>query len=209
MKTISLICLFVLLAGCIFMPPFKSVSSVKDGGFISLKPCGPPCFFGITPGITSTSQFNTIMNSNNSVFSHCKTIDNPYIGKNHHGINCDNGIAMSFTDQRVDGLGFIPTTPIKLGEVIELYGYPDLVDTMVVSLPDKPFESSFTLYYDQIRVILGSEDQAGIEYTVASDTIINDIAYYTQSKYQSFRTFVGTQGTLWKGFGSYSARLLP
>jgi hypothetical protein len=200
-----LISLCIFLVGCIFAPEIDS-SPIDDGGFLSHNPCGPPCFFGITVGITSEMEADQILISNKNIFTNCEIRDNTSSGGGR-GVNCDQNIGISYDNKIVEGIGFSPSVNITIQQVIDLYNSPDLVNTFVVSLPDEAFKSRMILYYDQLQVVLGLAEQDGTQYTIDSADVISNIAYYSDDMYLTLRSLAESNGVPWNGFDTYTSTL--
>lgn len=77
-KAFSMLVLFlvasVLLAACTPPPPLKSDKYLQDTSLISGTPCAPPCFQGITVGLTTFSDAETLL-KNNALFSNVQKQD--------------------------------------------------------------------------------------------------------------------------------------
>jgi hypothetical protein len=208
-KIATLIWLFFMLVGCTSKSQFSATETtlaINDGGLISQNPCGPPCFFGITAGKTTYSEFNAIINADKSIFSNCKIMDdNPNLGANHFGVNCDHSLGVGFTNQIVDNIGFFPSPDIALQNVLTMYGPPDLVETQISSSPEEPIELGMILFYDNYHMILAPQTQSGTEFPIGPDTLINNVTYFSKDSYQTIRENAAPFGTSWKGYGSYPA----
>jgi hypothetical protein len=53
----------------------KPRSPLGDGGLLSREPCGPPCFFGIIPGVSSKDDAITMLRSH-ELYLDCSEYDN-------------------------------------------------------------------------------------------------------------------------------------
>ena len=206
MKKILYIITFILLTGCtsrIFIKHGISTNNIGDGGFISKNPCGPPCFFGITPGITTDKDISYLLNVLPDVITNCKEYDfTSEGGKN--GLICDY-INITYRNNIVDVIGFSLSKNITIQQVIDSYGNPDLVDIDIISLPDKPYTTGMILYFDRIQTILQPPDQKGRKFTIDKDTRIIRIVYLTNNEYLETR---GIEGHIpWRGYGTYYSYL--
>ena len=202
-----LVILTIFLTGCTFLTHINlKHETIGDGGFISLNPCGPPCFYGITPGVTSDTQLQEIKTNFKDIFSNCKDTDLTRSGGGRSTI-CAGGIGISYNNNIIDGIGFSPSLNLSIQQVIDIYGTPDVVDVMVITLPDTPTKSRMVLYYDDLQAILGLENQPGTSFIIGPDSKISSIAYHTENKYNDFRTLGTKYGKTWQGFGTYQARL--
>ena len=113
-------CTLIILNGCTV-----PVNKIKDGGFLSQEPCGPPCLYDVTPGITTQAQAMELSQKRDGIFNSCKYIDLTSSG-GKSGISCDH-IDMVFQNSLVRGVKYIPSVSITSKQVIETYRSPDRV----------------------------------------------------------------------------------
>jgi hypothetical protein len=201
-----LIILMIFLVSCTFWSSIQNEHEVKvgDGGFLSLNPCGPPCFYGITPGITTDAQVQEIITNFKDIFPKCEETDLTRSGGGR-SLSCADGIGMSYNNHLVDGISFSPSVNLSIQQVIDLYGSPDLVEVIVLSLTEAPIKSTMVLYYDDLHTALGLDEQSGTSFIIDPDSKISSIAYHTENSYNDFRTLAIKIGTPWQGFGTYQA----
>ena len=209
MRKFLLVWLIILSASCAVnnsafptSTTSPAVNNLGDGGFVSHKPCGPPCFYGIIPGTSIDVDVEQVRQNLSNVFSDCKTFDNSSSGAGR-GLICSHGVGVAYDKQLVEGVGFSPWENITVQDVIEKYGTPDQVNVIFVSLPDNPFRTSVNLSYDRLFTILALPEQDGREYVITPSTKILQIAYYAESKYQDIRDATSRVATAWRGFGTY------
>lgn len=164
-----------------------------DGGFLSEKPCGPPCFYGIIPGITSKDDLEEILKLNS--FS-CTFFDYTH-SSGAQGFMCPwGGIALSDEGNIVIGVSFWPSSKIRLWQVIDKYGEPDYVRTGIVSLPDAKVRVGMMLGFRKIRTWIELEEQSAPKYTVREDSLVRHIGYSDHFDHQP-------SDVVWKGYGEY------
>jgi hypothetical protein len=203
-----LVCLAVLSASCAVSSslfPTSTTSSdsnaLRDGGFISQKPCGPPCFFGIIPGETTEIEGEQARQNLGNVFVGCETFDKTASGA--RVLSCIDGVGVTYNKHLVEGVGFSPLEDITVQEVIEKYGPPDQVDVFLVSLPDYPYRVGASLSYDRLQTVLGFPEKDGRDYAINPNSKITSVAYYTKSKYQYLRDATSGGAVPWGGFKTY------
>ncbi len=183
-RAVGVLIIVVLVSSC------NSVSG--DGGFLSENPCGPPCFYGIMPGVTTKSEAEEIFNQN--LFS-CTFFDYTPGGK--QGFMCSwGGVGLDDEGNIVTGVTFRTSSKITLQQVIDKYGEPDFVSTGIVSLPDDKVRVGMILEFKTIRTSIRLEEQHAPKYTVREDSVVHDIAYFADSE-------PGPSDVPWKGYGEY------
>lgn len=210
MKKIFLLTIFIFLVSCTIGQNVKDDEDViGDGGFISLKPCGPPCFFGITPGVTSYEEAMNLMDTQKNIFGVCKEIDHRQNGGSYEPI-CDHGIGLSFSENIVDGIGFSLLGNITIQQVIDSYGPPDSIEVYLdYTLPNDPLRSGIYLSFNQFQAYLAMADQNGTEFRISSNSIITEISYFSKERFKQLQILSESTGGLvqWKGYGVYEAEL--
>jgi hypothetical protein len=180
------------------LPPTpKPLLDVGDGGFLSEQPCGPPCFWGIIPEITTKEQALDIIQGLLDI-NHCD--EWPGI-EDSRSIMC-NPLGIQFSsNNEVDYISFLPGQAFALKEVIEKYGQPDAFKVLGWSEENSGVTTSVTmlLYFDDIRTVVGLSEQAGENYVVASSTLVGTINYRSLDRWNEARE--DTQD--WLGYGEY------
>jgi hypothetical protein len=188
--------LLMLLSACIL-----SKTDIGDGGFISEKPCGPPCFIGLTPGLSSEAETRQVL-EDEGILDECQTYNNE-LESGSRGIRCNLIINISFRkgQDHIEGIGFRPVEEITLNEVISTYGDPNgvLLITGGTSQEHPPL-TVMLLYYDAIQTRLILPQQDGEIYHVEESTPILDVVYFESSVYQSLKNFPLQK---WNNYGFY------
>lgn len=191
-------------------PPasFRPSRAASDFGIVSQEPCGPPCFQGIRPGITTFWDARLIVKN---AGQQCRLGDT-ILGENRWLIcrSGDTHIEMvasgthTVDEMRltVDRIHLQPPVKVTVGELIAQYGPPD---SLVPSNNGDGQRLGMGLNYDrlQTRVILAM--LPGIIYTVTPGTTIESVDYQTAANYQRDRSWEADNGFLqpWKGYGAY------
>ena len=85
---------------------YRKGLEIKDGGLLSGEPCGPPCFIGIIPGVTTEEQVYQII-KNQNLNALCEKDDKVARG-GERGITCSNIFIVTFANKSnlVNGLGY-------------------------------------------------------------------------------------------------------
>ncbi len=154
--------------------------TIGDGGFLSEEPCGPPCFLGMTPDVTSYEEAVQILKDYQYYDNFCQELD-------IHGswlISCTDKYDSRFLLQ-VDNnkvyvieIGFAPQTEITMQEVVDRYGEPSYVNVGVQGYEDTR-KSMVRIYFPDLQLGLWPEEyQAGGSYTIQPTTIIGWVLYY-------------------------------
>lgn len=205
MKKILLLGFAFLAAACsrttaiVSTPMPQSQNTISDGGFLTKHPCGPPCFYGIVPGITTISAAREIMQNSGTVFSHCESFDFSSEG-GKRGANCDYA-NLGFQNDVVSMVSFTPDIIIDMQAVLDNYGSPSLISVGIISLPDKPDKTRMVLFLDPIHSMLQLSDQSGKEYKVSPETRVSSVIYLSIDRYEEIRDLPGNLS--WQGFKSY------
>ncbi len=177
---------------------------IQDGGFLSGEPCGPPCFWGVTPGITKIDQVYQILDAR-GLRPYCSKYDNGYGAR---GIDCSFRLGFSFAGQTdvIDGVGFFPSVPITLEDVINKYGSPSHVLALIGGLPDYPQRVNLSLYYDEIFTILHFLEIEGQVYPLEAASVVQAIDYSDRTAYEEIRNIPFQP---WVGYGKYAGKIFP
>jgi hypothetical protein len=205
MKQFISTCFLIALVACSAKidnpstPVAEGQNPVKDGGLLSKKPCGPPCFYGIVPGITTDTDAANTMEKTSDIFSSCKAFDFTRTGGNR-GANCTYA-NVGYKNSAVDMVSFAPSSKVSVQQVIDLYGPPDSVSVRIVSLPDSPDRTSMALYFDAIQTMIGLGEQEGARFTVQPSTEVTLAIYLSTSSYAETRNLPNNQG--WQGYDVY------
>jgi len=177
---------------------------IQDGGFLSGEPCGPPCFWGVTPGITKIDQVYQILDAR-GLRPYCSKYDD---GHGVRGIDCPIWLGFSFAEQTdvIDGVGFTPSITITLKDAINKYGSPSHVLALIGGLPDYPQRVNLSLYYDEIFTILHFLEIEGEVYPLEAASVVQAIDYSDRIAYEEFRNFPFQP---WVGYGKYAGTIFP
>ncbi len=169
--------------------------ALGDGGLLSGQPCGAPCFWNVTPGLTTRDRAIPVLGRYGAS------------GYRQEGEFVTYGSAIYLrldANGIVDDVTFMPDPPISLGAVIAKFGAPDVVQVRwdPTSLPEHPM-FDLALYYDALHMILAPEPQEAWPAPVlAQDTSIREVTYLAEGAYAWAREVSGDL-TQWKGYGSY------
>jgi hypothetical protein len=174
----------------------KGAENIGDGGFITGQPCGPPCFWGIYPGLTTEAQVLELLQSK-GIESKCEQFDRTQEG-GRRGITCLDSVLIVFNENIVEDIGFSSSEKITVEEVIKHFGEPSHILVAITSTPEYP-ETTMMLFFDEIRTSLVLPERRGTRYRVATTTEIVNIGYSDDASYQA------TSSSLpgWDGYGEY------
>jgi len=188
-------------------PPTPTITksviiNIGDGGFITNEPCGPPCFWGITPSVSNYDETINQLNSKGVNTSDCEYSlrHNPDQNELHCGpLNPGYAIGITFDlNNIVMNLGFTPEPPINLKNVIEKYGSPDHIDVANLSVSEEPPNIGVQIFYDRFQAILILPYQKG-KGNIYPAITIEGISYISKDSYAE-RVL---HSQLWHGYGEY------
>jgi hypothetical protein len=181
----------------LYQPAVKMLS-IGDGGLISDQPCASPCFYGIRIGETPFNQVITIL-KNNGIFPCYKYTETTIMC----GINAiDISVGANATTFIVDGIGYYPSTPITLDEIIEKYGDPSLVQIQL-----EPSEETFVsmlLLWDLIKMRIDMPETPDIgeqSYIIEKKAEVKEVIFLNETSYGNLIASGFSQP--WKGYGTY------
>ncbi len=193
-----------LLSACQLRLPFgpRPIMKVGDGGFLSGEPCGPPCFWNITPDVSKKqdaiealqAHFDKDFNSQN-----CELWSGPDIFQD---ISC-NPVYIGFNQTRDVGvIGFPPGIRITVEDAISKYGPPSAISVASIRGDKRGFTISvaMSIYFDDIYTQANLPEQDGKAYFVEPSTIINWIAYLGKDEWKSSMKFATRP---WQGYSGY------
>jgi hypothetical protein len=179
---------------------------IGDGGLISQIPCGPPCFLGIVPGITSNDEALVKFNSR-AAPAKCEEYDySKRPGGGLRGVSCGFGGFIFGEDGYVSSIGFTPNG-ITLKQVIEKYGSPDSIKVGLITRPEDAPIMAMILRYDELQAVINLPSQAGAEYTLSEDVPIEYVRYIEKAEYAIISENAG--GEPWRGYTSYNISDTP
>jgi hypothetical protein len=177
---------------------------IGDGGFISKTPCGPPCFWDSTPGITTKADLLKQLALHGVDTDKCKYSQrtNPDQSEIVCGpVNLGYTIGISIdTSGIVKDIGFMPETNFSMEKVIATYGDPDAVSVVDQNVTAMPPDFAIRLYYDKLQAVLSLSDQE-TSVQIIADLEIKDVLYSNVQSYGESRKY--TQP--WHGYGEYLA----
>jgi len=146
-----------------------------DGGFLSQSTCGPPCFGGAVPGVTTEAEAFQIIDRE-AGFVGCDLEDRPNQGR---WISCQGVIIeIDRTSRVISGLGYRTLRRITLGDAIELYGEPDSVRLFPDGVPEAPYVV-MAVYFNAIMTGLQLERSEGVIYRPRESSRVDLIEYHS------------------------------
>jgi hypothetical protein len=201
---IKILVLMILLTACsradtspILARPTLVDLQIGDGGLFSGNPCGPPCFLGIQPDVTSYDEVISILSENQDL-NYCKEFNNSQDGGSR-GLKCADSYVIGFDLARtvVTHLGFTPTERITMKEVVEAYGEPEWISVSTGGYAKTV--STALLFYPQYNMRLLLEEQDGDTYLVQSSSKVDTIVYLGKTSFQESVEWAQK----WSGFEEY------
>jgi hypothetical protein len=190
--------LLFLMTSCVI----KKLPSIEDGGLISKKPCGAPCFLGITPGITTKPQIIELLYEKN-LYDFCKFDESVYAGEEMTIVCSSFNINYGYKTNIVTMVGFNPSQKISVEQIVSVYGLPDAVIVVSpnVGMEGNPGPKMFmSLFFDSLHANIRLPVEEATKYTISSDIQIDRVTYFDQNSYMEFRILAAP----WEGFGVYS-----
>jgi hypothetical protein len=179
--------------------PTLALLEADDGGLLYGKPCGPPCFYNISPELTTEEEAEAILGRYYDIRSACL----PWRNADSHGLNCDSIWVGFDADHSVYSLDWIPSRAINVGEIIELHGDPDGVDIIGLS-PNGANTMTTTvvvkLYWNNIYTRIDLPEQEGMNYDLDPSTQIASVHYSGKAKWEIWSKM---ESQAWHGFGRY------
>ncbi len=168
---------------------------IGDGGFLSETPCGPPCFWGITPGETTETEVMAIL-QDRGVIESCESFDKTTEG-GFRGIKC--GLQMFIMFERESHLvymvGFSPAR-ITVRDVIEKYGEPAGVEVGAVGIHN--YDAQLIMSYPDMFALVRLPIQDDYPYSLEPSTPVEDILY--SLVYGPEHPVLQDE---WRGYGKY------
>jgi hypothetical protein len=203
-KRISYFIVFIalMMGACNTAPAQGPLINIGDGGFLSEKPCGPPCFMGIIPGESSETDVINILKDLN-IYSQCELYTDQS-DKNHNSYACQDFAIVNIgrSSNLVTSLGYQPDDTIRVKEAITKFGPPNHI--MVVNAsPSGLAEVRIILYYDTPPMRISLPDQSGFSYNLSPDITIENIAYLAKSDYDQLIQSLSKSFLTWKGYSEY------
>jgi len=187
---------YQLLSACDIV--YYPKANIGDGGLLSGVPCSAPCFWHITPGITTKQETKKIFYSELKQYF-CWNWDHRY-ESGLQGISCSN-LNVSFDENEiVNTINFDLTQDISVDKIIQNFGKPDNIDVFPVGMDHFPPPTlRMQLYYKKQNMIVSLQDQNGFVYDLKPNTLISDISYV---KSDEFNSLINT-AKRWDGYKDY------
>lgn len=194
--------LIFIIAACGPTPQIRSDRYLFDTSVVSLDPCGPPCWRGITPGETNWDDAITIVEDATDINELQIQADeeseriaaawNAAEGELCCQMFTDDGETISFL--------IIQTTPdTTLGEVIEQHGDPDYA--IGETLTDD--QGLFSLFYQDIPMLL-YVFIAGESGELSATSEVVGFAYMTDDTMQLLIDSADPGLHAWDGYQSFT-----
>ena len=151
---------------------------IGDGGLLTKEPCGPPCFLGVVPDVTTYTEAIQILTDYQYLDS-CEERDNTEEG-GVQWIGCSTTFDFDFDQDKshVIFVGFDPQQEITVQDVIDEFGEPTYLNLIVMGYEKPTQETSIRMYYSDLRMAIWLEDQTGVSYKLEPTTKIDDVRYY-------------------------------
>jgi hypothetical protein len=192
--------LLLLTFGCTYNNP-NTQPPLGDGGLlIEDINCTPPCFWGITPGITSEAKVKQIISEKG--ISTCTDFNKESVG-GVRGINCTMGLSLMYEQKSdiVRVVTIVPSTKITIEEIIGKHGYPNTVIVFVGGRQVlKPYVET-EICFDDIQAIITLPVMGGEIYEMTPSIIIESISYLSSDQYNIFQN--SSLKLTWHGYGDY------
>ena len=201
------LCSFILSScnssGAVANRPGDVPKEIADGGFLSADPCGPPCFWTLVPGITTTEETMVMLDAMN-IADECSPYDNSEEAGTR-GLICSPVVELSISfrldEDIVNGVGFHPSQTVTVEEIIERYGEPDAISVEYSGLPHDSYNTVMMLYYDDIYTRLLLPEQESDVFELRPSVEVQTVVYFDRATYAETRQ---RHSTDWNGYGKYS-----
>lgn len=168
---------------------------VGDAGLLVHQACEPPCFWGITPGVTSITETRHILAQ--------KDINECVQGGSdprYPTMVCRN-VALIELDTRTDlisGIGLDPVRHLTIGDVLSSRGQPSAISVTIQGV-EHP-RVTMMVYFDNIRTRIVLTEQDGTIYKLNSSVEIRNVGFYDSDTYTVARKY---GSGVWRGYGQY------
>lgn len=196
MKKWLVLLALIFLTAC--LPP---VNKNKDGGFLTEKPCGPPCFHGITPQISTQDEVLKLIDKPENIFYGCKYFDLTSSG-GVKGLTC-NYINIRFSNGFVEKISFRPSDKITAQEVIAKYGFPDSVQVFTNKPEHSDLEVKLDFCYDKLPTRIVFETLYSEKYFLKPNSIVAMVSYDSKDIYNYICDVNAKNFYQWNGYGEY------
>lgn len=180
--------------------PRKTRWGIPQMDFLAQNPCSAPCFFDITPDITTEEETIAIIEDYPSIFKGCKITDRTEEGQGK-GLVCV-GVTIYFSEGYVNSIHYFVDPPISLSQFINIYGSPDKVWLMETSFPEYELVIAPTLFFHSIQTEIYLPEYEGDQYEITPDILIDGVIHDSVSEYETWRHFYKLL-IPWDGYGVY------
>ena len=148
-----------------------------DGGLLTKDPCGPPCFLGIVPDVTTYDETVQILTD----YQYCDACEewDTYEDTGTLGIRCSQTFSFYFDPDKshVYEVVFIPQQEITVQDLIDEFGEPAYLNVIVLGYEESIRETTTRLYYPDLRMAIWLKDQKGSSYVLEPTTKIRNVKY--------------------------------
>ncbi len=219
-------CLLISIVSCVKIKPTAAIEALKtsgsgtveapsndaiqigDGGLLSGKICGPPCFWNIVPGETKKAEVIQTLEDRNIYHSCQASNENASLGA---GISCHQDGANYWTRidiifrkgaDVVESIGFGPSQQMLIKDVVAKYGNPEFVEILEDGTIEHP-TAQMILYYDKISAFLSLPTQNDTSYYVGPDINIIYVVYWDAESITKILKDSSNIILPWNGFGKY------
>ena len=200
-------CVLLLISSCSIG---KNISSESPGekndlpelaieyeDLLSSGDCSAPCFWNITPGITSKDDAIEILSQKGDL-EKCEKWNKVPNGANE-GIGCNN-LGITFNENGiVSSIVFDNFPSLNVSDLINKYGNPDKVAVITNEIQSQE-PVSMLLLFDNKQMVVGLHDQDMYPYNLQSTTKIESILFCELNVYINFTNSYDSQ---WHDFGDY------
>ena len=174
-------------------------ADIGDGGLLSGLPCAAPCVYGIQIGKTPLDQVILMLEQNG--LPECQREDSA----SWIGITCGYSVVVQVdrATSIVNGLGFYPSVPISLGEILEKYGEPDFVSLQAEGSTEAP-TSRMSLVWDKLKMTVEMPQIDSHIYALEGTTTVEMVIFLDEAQYiDSNEMSFGKYYKRWNGYGAY------
>ncbi len=156
----------------------ETYPQINQIDLLAQNPCSGPCFFGITPGITTEEEANALVEEYPSVFRDCY-YESASPDASLPSIKCKD-IVMGVLDGYVISIQYRIEPPKTLQQVIAILGPPDKLHFFI---DEGPIIAS-VLFYDTYQMVIYLPDFEGTQYIISEDVIVDYIFMFDVEGYQ-------------------------
>ncbi len=192
--------LVLLTFGCTYNNP-NTQPPLGDGGLLNEEiNCTPPCFWGITPGVTIEADVKKIIKEKG--ISGCTDFDKESVG-GVRGTDCTIGLSLMY-EQKTDivrVVSFVPSIKITIEDIIGKRGSPNAVIVFVEGRQILEPYVITEICFDDIRTIITLPAMGGEIYKMTPTIIIESISYLSSEDYKTSQN--SSLRLTWYGYGDY------